>query len=268
MKRVLEPELMVDPEQAQAYASADFATVNQGFVDRFRALFPVFARGHVADLGCGPADIPIRLCRALPGVSVTGVDGSEAMLDPGRAAVVAAGLASRVRLRCARLTGIERPAAGYDAIVSNSLAHHLPDPAVLWREIARIGAPGAPVLVADLHRPESAERAGEIVESYSGAEPEVLKRDFFHSLCAAFTLPEVRAQLADAGRLQGGNDQRPPLGRLGDDAVTAPLLADGASDAPHVLVGVGDEGSRHELFHRERRRVLEDHSALAELLVA
>ena len=90
MKRVLEPELMVDPEQAQAYASADFATVNQGFVDRFRALFPVFARGHVADLGCGPADIPIRLCRALPGVSVTGVDGSEAMLDPGRAAVVAA----------------------------------------------------------------------------------------------------------------------------------------------------------------------------------
>jgi ubiquinone/menaquinone biosynthesis C-methylase UbiE len=173
--------------------------VNQGFVDRFRALFPVFARGHVADLGCGPADIPIRLCRALPGVSVTGVDGSEAMLDPGRAAVVAAGLASRVRLRCARLTGIERPAAGYDAIVSNSLAHHLPDPAVLWREIARIGAPGAPVLVADLHRPESAERAGEIVESYSGAEPEVLKRDFFHSLCAAFTLPEVRAQLADAG---------------------------------------------------------------------
>jgi SAM-dependent methyltransferase len=199
MKRVLEPELMVDPEQAQAYASADFATVNQGFVDRFRALFPVFARGHVADLGCGPADIPIRLCRALPGVSVTGVDGSEAMLDPGRAAVVAAGLASRVRLRCARLPGIERPAAGYDAIVSNSLAHHLPDPAVLWREIARIGAPGAPVLVADLHRPESAERAGEIVESYSGAEPEVLKRDFFHSLCAAFTLPEVRAQLADAG---------------------------------------------------------------------
>ena len=27
----------------------------------------------------------------------------------------------------------------------------------------------------------------------------MLKRDFFHSLCAAFTLPEVRAQLADAG---------------------------------------------------------------------
>lgn len=199
MNRVLEPELMVDPEQAQAYAEADFASVNQGFVDRFRSLFSAFARGHVADLGCGPADIPIRLCRALPDVIVTGVDGSEAMLAPGRAAVAAAGLASRIRLLCARLPGIERPAAGYDAVVSNSLAHHLPEPALLWREIARIGAPGAPVLVTDLHRPESAELAREIVETYSGAEPEVLKRDFYHSLCAAFTLSEVRAQLTEAG---------------------------------------------------------------------
>jgi ubiquinone/menaquinone biosynthesis C-methylase UbiE len=199
MNRVLEPELMVDPEQAAAYAAADFATPNQGFVDRFRALFPAFARGHVADLGCGPADIPIRLCRALPGVTVTGVDGSEAMLAPGRAAVSAAGLGGRIRLLCARLPGIERPAAGYDAVISNSLAHHLPEAAVLWREVARIGGAGAPVLVSDLHRPASAEQARETVETYSGSEPDVLKRDFFHSLCAAFTLSEVCAQLAEAG---------------------------------------------------------------------
>jgi len=53
--------------------------------------------------------------------------------------------------------------------------------------------------VMDLHRPESPERAHEIVEAYSGGEPAVLKRDFFHSLCAAFTLAEVRAQLVAAG---------------------------------------------------------------------
>src|SRR5262249_32954258 len=46
------------------------------------------------------------------------------------------------------------------------------------------------------------------------------------------------------------------------------LLADRLSDAPHVLVGVGDEGARHELLHRERRRVVEDHATLDELLVA
>jgi ubiquinone/menaquinone biosynthesis C-methylase UbiE len=199
MNRVLEPELMTDPEQAEAYAAADFAAVNQGFVDRFRALFPGLARGHVVDLGSGPADIPIRLCRALPGVTVTGVDGSEAMLAPGRAAVAASGLSARIRLLCARLPGVERPPAGYDAVVSNSLLHHLPRPDVLWAEVARLGGRGAPVLVTDLQRPESAERARDIVETYSGGEPEVLKRDFFHSLCAAFTLPEVREQLARAG---------------------------------------------------------------------
>jgi ubiquinone/menaquinone biosynthesis C-methylase UbiE len=199
MHRILEPELMTDADQARAYADADFASVNQGFVDRFRTEFPDFARGRLADLGCGPADIPVRFCRALPDVTVTAVDGSEAMLAPGRKALAAAGLESRVRLVCARLPGLERPPGGFDGIVSNSLLHHLPRPEVFWSEVVRLGREGAAVLVMDLHRPESVERAGQIVETYSGGEPEVLKRDFFHSLCAAFTLAEVRAQLEQAG---------------------------------------------------------------------
>jgi ubiquinone/menaquinone biosynthesis C-methylase UbiE len=199
MNRVLEPELMTDREQAEAYAAADFAAVNQGFVERFRALFPTFARGRLVDLGCGPADIPIRFCRALPALTVTGVDGSEAMLAPGRRAVAAAGLAGRVELVRARLPGLARAPGGFHAVVSNSLLHHMPHPDVFWSEVARLGRAGAPVLIMDLHRPESAERAHQIVETYSADEPEVLKRDFFHSLCAAFTLAEVRAQLAEAG---------------------------------------------------------------------
>lgn len=199
MNRVLEPELMTDREQAQAYAAADFAAVNQGFVDRFRARFPYFERGHLVDLGCGPADIPIRFCRALPAVTLTAVDGSEAMLGPGRTAVAASGLESRVRLVCARLPGLTRPPAGFDGVVSNSLLHHMPRAEVFWSEVARLGREGAAVLVTDLHRPESTGRARAIVEAYSGGEPEVLKRDFFHSLCAAFTLVEVEAQLQAAG---------------------------------------------------------------------
>lgn len=199
MNRVLEPELMTDQEQAEAYAAADFATVNQGFVDRFRALFPAFARGRVVDMGCGPADIPIRFCRALPSVTVTGVDGSEAMLAPGRRAVATAGLTGRVELVRARLPGLARPPGGFHAVVSNSLLHHLPHAEMFWSEVARLGRAGAPVLIMDLHRPDSVEGAREIVETYSADEPDVLKRDFFHSLCAAFTLGEVRAQLAEAG---------------------------------------------------------------------
>ena len=54
MNRILEPELMDDPAQAEAYARADFAEENQGFVDRFKEYFPEFSQGKVLDLGCGP----------------------------------------------------------------------------------------------------------------------------------------------------------------------------------------------------------------------
>ena len=38
-----------------------------------------------------------------------------------------------------------------------------------------------------------------MVETYSGAEPEVLKKDFYHSLCAAFTPEEISGQCSAAG---------------------------------------------------------------------
>ena len=76
MDRILEPELMNDEAQALAYAQADFAQVNQGFVDRFRACFPEVTGGAMVDLGCGPGDIPVRFARTLPVFAITAIDGS------------------------------------------------------------------------------------------------------------------------------------------------------------------------------------------------
>lgn len=50
-----------------------------------------------------------------------------------------------------------------------------------------------------LRRPASTGAARALVGAYSGGEPEVLRTDFFNSLCAAYTVAEVRAQLAGAG---------------------------------------------------------------------
>ena len=199
MDRILEPELMTDAAQALAYAQADFAQVNQGFVDRFRACFPKTVGGTMVDLGCGPADIPVRFARALPGFTITAVDGSEPMIALAHQAVKAAGLETRVHPRCARLPMLALPLQSFDAVVSNSLLHHLPDPRLFWNELVRLGKPGATVLVMDLFRPESPERARKIVEQYAGNEPPVLKEDFFNSLCAAFTLREIRFQVRSRG---------------------------------------------------------------------
>ncbi|MFQ5830492.1 MAG: class I SAM-dependent methyltransferase, partial [Candidatus Methylomirabilia bacterium] len=125
MQRVLEPELMEDPAQVLAYARADFAEVNQGFVDRFRSTFPELTEGRVLDLGCGPADIPIRLARGLPGLSVVAVDGSHTMLAEARKAIAETGLSGRVRLVQARVADLPFPLHAFDAIISNSLLHHL-----------------------------------------------------------------------------------------------------------------------------------------------
>jgi SAM-dependent methyltransferase len=197
MERVPEPEIMDEREQAEAYAIADFAAVNQAFADAFAARFPSFLRGRIVDLGCGPADIPIRIAKRIPGVRITGVDGSEAMLTHGREAVRSAGLADRIDLVAGFIPGaVDGP---FDAVVSNSLLHHLHRPEVLWSEIGRLARPGAAVFVVDLMRPASVDAARTIVETYSGNERPILKRDFLASLCAAFTPDEVRRQLDEAG---------------------------------------------------------------------
>ncbi len=196
MNRTLEPELMDDPEQARAYAAADFEEENQGFVDRFLASYPDFQSGHILDLGCGPADIPIRLARALPDCRVTGVDGSAAMIALGTEAVRKAGLSGRITLRSERFqqTVLEERA---DAVVSNSLLHHIPNALQFWYAVKTLAKPGAAALIMDLLRPESPEAAQAIVGQYAAGEPAILRRDFYNSLLAAFTDDEVAAQLTE-----------------------------------------------------------------------
>ena len=197
MERVLEPELMDDPEQALAYAKADFQEENQGFVDRFCEYFPDFKSGegvHIVDLGCGPADIPIRLARALPHCRITAVDASPPMIRLAEEAVKAAGLSDRITLLCQRVQALElrEPA---DAVISNSLLHHLPNPLRFWFLLRKLV--NGPVLVMDLLRPETPEAAQAIVDCYAAAESPILRRDFYNSLRAAFTEDEVAAQLAE-----------------------------------------------------------------------
>ena len=196
MKRTLEPELMDNPEQALAYAGADFEQENQGFVDRFREYFPEFTEGHILDLGCGPGDIPVRFARALPLCRITGVDASEPMIGLAGVAVKQAGLADRIAFRCERFQAVSL-VEPVDAAVSNSLLHHVPNPLQFWYRLRQLVKPGSPVLVMDLLRPDSPEEAQVIEDRYAAKEPEILRRDFYQSLLAAFTEDEVAAQLAE-----------------------------------------------------------------------
>ncbi len=203
MNRTPEPELMLEQEQARAYAEADFEEPHSRFIELFARSFPEESvAGDVLDLGCGPADISLRFARAYPQVGIHGVDGSEAMLRFGKQAVCREELEERVQLIHCTLPTTELPRKSYDGVISNSLLHHLQDPQVLWQTIKQFARPDAPVFVMDLMRPGSQKQAEDLTETYAAGEAEILKRDFHHSLLAAYREDEIQSQLDEAGLKQ------------------------------------------------------------------
>ncbi len=200
MNRIPEPELMLEQEQARAYFEANFEEPHGRFIELFARSFPgETAVGDVLDLGCGSADISLRFARAYPQARVHGVDGSEAMLRFGKQAVCREELEERVQLIHCTLPTMELPLKSYDGVISNSLLHHLQDPQVLWQTIEQLALPEAPIFVMDLMRPGSQKQAEKLTETYAAGEAEILKRDFYRSLLAAYREDEIQSQLQEAG---------------------------------------------------------------------
>ena len=200
MHRILEPELMNDPAQAAAYAAADFSEPHGLFIEKFREMFPgKNITGHVLDMGCGPADISIRFAQAYPECHIDGVEGARAMLLEGEAAVKRAGLKQRIKLIQGVIPDLDLQRKKYQVILSNSLLHHLHNPAVMWQSLKNLATADTLIFVMDLMRPESRQEAEMLVNTYCETEPDVLRRDFYNSLCAAFKPNEIKLQLEGAG---------------------------------------------------------------------
>ena len=204
MERVPEPELMDGAEQAAAYAAADFSASDGAVIARLGELFPGGLGSQVVDLGCGPGNISFRLAELRPApAQVLAIDGAPSML-----ALAARELERRrqaqpelPRRLLFRLSCLPDPAlpGGFSAVVSNSLLHHLHDPAVLWGAVRQLAAPGACIYVKDLRRPADASAVEALVQRHAADAPPVLQRDYRASLHAAFTPEEVRGQLRAAG---------------------------------------------------------------------
>jgi ubiquinone/menaquinone biosynthesis C-methylase UbiE len=186
---------MTGDGQVAAYAAADLREINQPALAHFKKQFPWFSGGRLLDLGSGASDVSIRFANAYPELRVLAVDGSENMLRSARELVRAAGLAERITLARHYLPDEGLPQHAFDAIVSNSLLHHMDDPLDLWRTIRRCAKRWAPVMVMDLWRPADVEAASALVARYAADAVPVLRQDFFHSLCAAYTPDEIREQL-------------------------------------------------------------------------
>ena len=158
----------------------------------------------------------------------------------------------------------------YDAIVSNSLLHHLHRPAGFWEMIADTGAPGAPVVVMDLFRPADAATAEELVDTYAAGEPEVLRKDFHASLLAERVVVAVEVAELDGGR-EVVVDRHPRGGGVGEGVDTGPSvgIASAAATANRVVApskaiagGGAGEGVDAVLAVRPRPRKVAPHPSV------
>jgi ubiquinone/menaquinone biosynthesis C-methylase UbiE len=196
--RVLEPEAMETPEEANDYDLMDHSEVNARFVADFLNVHGPCRGGEILDVGTGPAQIPIALCRADPSAHVLGIDLAESMLAVAARNVARAAMSDRIRLSLAdaKAVGLLGP---YEAVISNTIVHHIPEPAPALAEMARLVARGGTLMVRDLFRPADVATIERLVATYAGSEPPAARALFEASLHAALTLEEVRAIVAGMG---------------------------------------------------------------------
>ena len=200
MERIPEAELMDDDAQAQAYAEADFSQPHGLLMEHFvRCMSDLPKAGAWIDLGCGDAEITTRLAKLCPNLCIDAVDGSAAMLRYAKERLVREGVGEQVQLIKATIPDIPTDKYCYDGILSTSMLHHLHDPQTLWSSIKTLAKNNARIFIADLYRPQDERQVNQLVKQYAIMEAKVLQRDFRKSLCAAFTMNEVKGQLKKAG---------------------------------------------------------------------
>lgn len=195
LDRILEPEVMDSVEEALAYDAMDHSAVNKAFVDDLLASLE--GRQHLLtqetlDLGAGTAQIPVELCRRHPDFRVVAIDLSVAMLDMARNNVEVAGLTSQILLAHVDAKALPFADGRFSCVISNSIVHHIADPAPVLAEAWRVLAPGGHLFVRDLVRPPDLDTWQHLVKEYAGDATEHQRQLFADSLRAALSLEEVR----------------------------------------------------------------------------
>ncbi len=204
LPRVLEAEVMDNPEEAREYDAMDFSAVNARFVADFLAAHGPGRGGEVLDVGTGPARVPVALCRADRNLRVLGVDLAGPMLELARRNVHEAELTDRIRFARGDAKGLPFPDGRFEAVVSNTIVHHIADPGPALAEMARLVAPGGTLMIRDLARPADEAALEALVGLHAGDEPPAARALFRDSLHAAMTVEEVRAVVRGLGLVDDG----------------------------------------------------------------
>ena len=202
--RVLEPEVMDTAEEALDYDTMDHSFVNGLFADQFVDMLRTSphtpSQGWtVLDVGTGTAQIPIEIVRRRPDVRIVAIDLSREMLKLGQRNVDRAGMADSIGLELVDAKRLPSDTAMYDAVISNSIIHHIPKPLHSLREMVRVLRPGGILFVRDLLRPVDRDQLDKLVVQHAAGANDHQRKLFADSLQAALTVEEVADLLQQVG---------------------------------------------------------------------
>ena len=135
------------------------------------------------------------MCQKRPQYLITAVDLAQSMLTVAQSNIEAAELNQRIRLERIDTKRMPYPDLEFDMVISNSLAHHLPEPLAFLREVKRLIKPGGAILIRDLIRPDDDTIVDSLVAKIGDNYDLHQQQLFRDSLKAALTLAEVQASI-------------------------------------------------------------------------
>lgn len=197
---------MDEADEVESYSTAAAARhldlIDNTFVEHALRLLRGSGVEHAApwglDIGTGPGLIPIKLLRHLPELRIVAIDRSRTMLERARQNASEAGVSARLVLALADGHLLPFRNFAFQMVFCNSVLHHAREPLQLLREMARVTAPGAPVLIRDLRRPSRLLLRAHLWRHgrrYGG----LMRKLFDDSVRAAYTVEELDALVRESG---------------------------------------------------------------------
>ena len=135
-----------DLPSAGAYDTL-IASVLEGFYARVTGeVAAAYPGGKLLEIGSGPVRLAVRLAREAPGMTLTGVDISGAMVERAARRAAGAGLSERLRFEVDDVAALPL----FDGVVSTLSLHHWQEPTHGLAEIHRVLKPGWEARIYDL----------------------------------------------------------------------------------------------------------------------